>query len=440
MSWTVRHPYGRRVSTPQAGWYPDPQDASRQRYWDGNTWTEHTTTTEPAATAVLPTTPSQPGPGYGSGYGTTGYGSADPSGSGYDAGAGGYGVPQQGYGQQPNGYQQEPAGYGQAGYGQTPGYQQPSGYPAGYGAATGYSTTPPEPPRKSNGGLIAGIVVVAALVIGGAVFAITQLLGNSNGARPVPTATLPSIDAPSTDPSTDGGNGTTATEPTEGTSSSDGGTTSGTTTTGLALEWNTSPSAYLAAGEEATASVTVVEDGLYVIGAVAPGGDDTTDLVLGVSGGGRSILADDAPPPEWWWAKPRDPAVATLLTAGEYNLSVTEYTGAASDFTFFLEGPIKHSDLVGAVTTITVEAESSWVGAVEVPDGATLTVQADSIDGLDTVLAVQGPGGDFWENDDVDGSSNSALTLTDLPSGPYSIMVGEYEYLATDVLLTVTIE
>ena len=26
---------------PPAGWYADPDDASQQRYWDGNAWTEH---------------------------------------------------------------------------------------------------------------------------------------------------------------------------------------------------------------------------------------------------------------------------------------------------------------------------------------------------------------------------------------------------------------
>ena len=32
------------MTTPQppAGWYPDPQDASQQRYWDGNAWSGHT--------------------------------------------------------------------------------------------------------------------------------------------------------------------------------------------------------------------------------------------------------------------------------------------------------------------------------------------------------------------------------------------------------------
>lgn len=35
--------------TPPAGWYPDPQNASRQRYWDGTAWTEHTAEGSPGA-------------------------------------------------------------------------------------------------------------------------------------------------------------------------------------------------------------------------------------------------------------------------------------------------------------------------------------------------------------------------------------------------------
>ena len=27
---------------PEAGWYQDPHNPNQQRYWDGNTWTEHT--------------------------------------------------------------------------------------------------------------------------------------------------------------------------------------------------------------------------------------------------------------------------------------------------------------------------------------------------------------------------------------------------------------
>lgn len=35
--------------TPPSGWYPDPQDSTRQRYWDGTTWTEHTADNSPQA-------------------------------------------------------------------------------------------------------------------------------------------------------------------------------------------------------------------------------------------------------------------------------------------------------------------------------------------------------------------------------------------------------
>ena len=31
------------MTTPAAGWYPDPQNASMKRYWDGSAWTEHVT-------------------------------------------------------------------------------------------------------------------------------------------------------------------------------------------------------------------------------------------------------------------------------------------------------------------------------------------------------------------------------------------------------------
>ncbi len=39
------------MSTP-ANWYPDPQDPTLQRYWDGNAWTEHTAPAAPAGAEV----------------------------------------------------------------------------------------------------------------------------------------------------------------------------------------------------------------------------------------------------------------------------------------------------------------------------------------------------------------------------------------------------
>lgn len=75
------------ASTP-AGWYPDPQNPSQQRYWDGTAWSE---ATQPFPTAPpAPPTGAYGAPGYGApGYGTSGYGApgyGSPMGYGYAQG------------------------------------------------------------------------------------------------------------------------------------------------------------------------------------------------------------------------------------------------------------------------------------------------------------------------------------------------------------------
>lgn len=49
------------------GWYPDPYDASRSRYWDGRQWTDHTQYGSPYGTpSQLSTEASYGLPTYGS--------------------------------------------------------------------------------------------------------------------------------------------------------------------------------------------------------------------------------------------------------------------------------------------------------------------------------------------------------------------------------------
>lgn len=48
-------------SLPSAGWYPDPADANRRRYWDGTGWTEHVA---PGVSAAWGAPASRPGPLY----------------------------------------------------------------------------------------------------------------------------------------------------------------------------------------------------------------------------------------------------------------------------------------------------------------------------------------------------------------------------------------
>ncbi len=96
--------------------------------------------------------PPPPGQGgYNQPGGNQGY---PPPAGGYPPPAGGYPPPAGGYGQQPT--QPQYGGYGQQ---QQPGYGQPQPQYGGYGS-------PPEPPKKSNTGLIIGIVVGAVVLIG----------------------------------------------------------------------------------------------------------------------------------------------------------------------------------------------------------------------------------------------------------------------------------
>ena len=68
--------------TPRAGWYPDPSDPQKQRYWDGTQWTEHTADLQPSGESA---------PASGSGGGAVSWPEAT---SQPPARAGGSGAPQ----------------------------------------------------------------------------------------------------------------------------------------------------------------------------------------------------------------------------------------------------------------------------------------------------------------------------------------------------------
>ena len=47
------------MSNAAANWYPDPDDSSQYRYWDGTQWTDHRAPRGPAEAAVQPAADSQ---------------------------------------------------------------------------------------------------------------------------------------------------------------------------------------------------------------------------------------------------------------------------------------------------------------------------------------------------------------------------------------------
>ena len=50
------------MSTPPAGWYPDPGMAQTQRYWDGAAWTAHIAPLAPSAPQQMVAPASDHGP------------------------------------------------------------------------------------------------------------------------------------------------------------------------------------------------------------------------------------------------------------------------------------------------------------------------------------------------------------------------------------------
>ncbi|WP_109474784.1 RDD family protein [Ornithinimicrobium cavernae] len=206
------------MNTREAGWYDDPQDASLLRYWDGVTWTEHTSPRQKPGLdqagaggygqagqyAGQPGAADQGQQGYGqpgqyggeqgqqqgqygapgAPQGQQGYGQPGQYGGEQGQQQGQYGAPgapqgQQGYGQQPGQYGQAPQTYGQqpGQYGQAPqgqpGYQYGQqqggwGQPMPGGGYTGTATGPTTPDGQplAGWGLRLLARIIDAIVVG----------------------------------------------------------------------------------------------------------------------------------------------------------------------------------------------------------------------------------------------------------------------------------
>lgn len=141
-----------------AGWYPDPAGAQdTYRYWDGQAWSQMTTTTPPVGSAPqaphAPQQPQQPAqpPQQPPSQPQTVYGAVPPV---APPPAGGYGQPQGGYGQPPGG-----------GYGQQPWSPAPQQGGGGKGKVIG---------------IVLGAVLALVLIGVGGFFGVKALTGDDD--------------------------------------------------------------------------------------------------------------------------------------------------------------------------------------------------------------------------------------------------------------------
>lgn len=198
-----------------AGWYPDPAGApDTYRYWDGQSWSQMTTSHPPAAAQPTPQPPQQPQQPTPPAAAPTQFPPQQPQ----QPNQGGYGaVPQP---QQP----QPTPGYGAGGFSGGPGGPGPGGYPQ--------QQWSPTPSGSSGGGsgktigiVIAAVLTLVLLGVGG-FFGVRALTGDDDGDKSAndPTRSESSDATESSDP-TDGS------DPTE--SSTDASSSSTIAPTGI---------------------------------------------------------------------------------------------------------------------------------------------------------------------------------------------------------------
>lgn len=174
-----------------AGWYPDPAGApDTYRYWDGQSWSQMTTTQPPSGGTPEPAQPAQPGP---------------PPSAPTQFPPGGYGAVPPGAQPQPGQYGGGQYGGGQGGYGGGQGgYGQPQWNQGSQGGSSGGGS------GKTIGIVIAGVLVLVLLGVAG-FFGVRALTGDDDGDKKADDPSSDASESGSTDSSespTDGGSST----------------------------------------------------------------------------------------------------------------------------------------------------------------------------------------------------------------------------------------
>ncbi|ACQ79701.1 peptidase domain protein [Beutenbergia cavernae DSM 12333] len=442
------------MSTPPAGWFPDPDGQDRLRYWDGTAWTEHyAASNEPPG---APSGPAAPG-GYDAGYGTaptTDFGAAP----GYGQSAsGGYGqAPSGGYGQSASGgYGQAPSGgYGQApsgGYGAAPapgwadtagtaygvgGQQQPGQQYDAYGqpqgaAAYGGPGGPGGPGPGGSGGnrglVIALIAIGAVVVIVLAVLGIRLLTaGGDPTTLPTQQPTVQPTSDPTDPPTTGGGNATGE------------------------LPLDSPVEVSVPAGATFEATFTIPEDGLYVIAAEGQDDADTTLALLDSSGSEIAAIDDHPSAARNLFNSTYDSLLTGYYAAGDYTVVVAEYYGDAADVTLSATHVAEAVEIPTQSAQFSVPEGSAWFGWVTIADGesVTLDARATTDDGDLRMSLVAPDGDDVLDNDDRGSDADTQggdsydplIVASDLPAGRYVVVISDYNGAAADATIVATHE
>ncbi|MBZ2195776.1 DUF2510 domain-containing protein [Occultella gossypii] len=362
------------MSDKVAGFYPDPDGENRQRYWDGDAWTEYYTPLAPKAAEV-----------HGSATAAADYP--------YLAQANHPDV-MVAPGATPNAWP-------------TSSTWGPAAQPQGGEDETKVFTSGV---RGTPGGM-AAVVAVSLLVIMLVVGVGWWLVNGRNPSDPDPTA------GPSTSGPQGGGQTNTGSVVVDGNSSGEvpgGGTWVGT--------------------------LTITEDATYLLDARA--NDGTLDLELDVrDAGGASLGGNDDRGRDLseLGGVSLDPLAFVTLTAGEYEVVMSEHNGADAGFQLTTTQISDRLEL-GARASADIPSGGAYYAVVDLPEAGTYTVDVADTEGEDPSLYTFDSDGRFLVNDDrdYDAGDYDPLLEESFAAGPLVVIVTEYFGNATSVDITVT--
>ncbi|MGC5628029.1 hypothetical protein ACPYO6_07245 [Georgenia sp. Z1344] len=190
-------------------------------------------------------------------------------------------------------------------------------------------------------------------------------------------------------------------------------------------------------GDEWNGRLVVDERSAVVLGAFA----EEEDMVIEISGNGVDQRFDDSSDHLDLFGGTDnvfDAAAVTVLDAGVYDLTFSEYSGDATAMEFELLSGTAQMDRFGS-TSVDLPEDSFALAIVDVDSGPAL-VSADSPD-IDPILHVVGSDGSSWSNDDNEiGLSNwraAAIESGNLV-GPAVAIVESYSGAGGFVTLVVT--
>ena len=383
------------MSQQQPGWFPDPYGTGAQRYWDGVNWTPHTQNAagQPTSGEPFSSTPEVPSFPTGSTYGA-----APSASSGYPSTS------------------QPGAGY--------PGPSQPFTI-----ADPTYYVGQNSPAKKSRTGLAVAGGVAAALVAGTGVWlGLNALNGSTTEASSSPTPTSTSA-APTAPPVT--ADPTSASVPTAAALPA---------TSTVPLPFGELVTGTVPAGGTFAASFEVIVEGVYVISPYAPDGAADLVMTLFSSDGTQIAQGDDQPVAGGiMGGGAYDPLLAVYLTAGTYNVHLTDLNSLAVDFDLTAHRSVTKGGLFADTFDMTLDAGYYWLGWIDVPEGGTLTVDASASTESDLAAMIMAPDGTYWENDDRSGEDqNPYLSASGLSAGRYVVLVSEYYWEAADLTITIS--